>query len=212
MMPRMEQTQTLHILDACSRSRAAQARLGFELGYHCEVYADIAELLAMPPERGIVLVRDEADCEGVGAVLNALAAAGVWLPVVATAHTPVADDVVQAIRAGALDYLSLPLDAERIAQSVGRISEEAVAFGMARRRLVEARSRIAVLSPRERQVLDWLAEGRSNKMIARELDISPRTVEIHRANMMTKIGARHSAEAVRLRIEAGLDNGFALAG
>jgi len=50
-----------------------------------------------------------------------------------------------------------------------------------------------------------LAEGSSNKAIARELDISPRTVEIHRANMMTKLGARHAAEAVRLKLEAKLE-------
>ena len=209
-MPAMEQTHTLHILDACSRSRAAQARLGFELGYHCEVYADIAELLAVPPERGIVLVRDEPECEGVASVLDALAGAGIWLPVVATSNDPRADDVVAAIRAGALDYLALPLNAERIARSVGRIGQEAAAFGMARRRLIEARSRISALSPREREVLDWMAEGCSNKMIARELDISPRTVEIHRSNMMTKIGARHSSEAVRLRIEAGVDSDLAM--
>jgi DNA-binding NarL/FixJ family response regulator len=54
-------------------------------------------------------------------------------------------------------------------------------------------------------VLDWLAEGCSNKMIARELSISPRTVEIHRANMMTKLGAEHPSQAVRLRLEAQLE-------
>ena len=60
---------------------------------------------------------------------------------------------------------------------------------------------MADLSPREREVLDWLTRGCSNKVIARELTISPRTVEIHRANMMSKLGARHSAEAIRLRLE-----------
>jgi FixJ family two-component response regulator len=71
--------------------------------------------------------------------------------------------------------------------------------------MIEARDRISTLSTREREVLDWLAEGSSNKAIARELDISPRTVEIHRANMMNKLGVRHAAEAVRLRLEAKLE-------
>lgn len=71
--------------------------------------------------------------------------------------------------------------------------------------MIEARDRIATLSAREREVLDWLADGSSNKVIARELDISPRTVEIHRANMMNKLGANHAAEAVRLKLEAKIE-------
>ena len=107
-------------------------------------------------------------------------------------------------RPGALDYLSLPLETERFERCLARIEKEAEVFGAARRRMIEARDRIASLSVREREVLEWLAEGSSNKVIARELDISPRTVEIHRANMMHKLGARHAAEAVRLKLEAGL--------
>ena len=62
------------------------------------------------------------------------------------------------------------------------------------------------LSKRERQVLELLARGSSNKLIARELSISPRTVEIHRANMLNKIGANHTSEAIRIAIEASLLN------
>ena len=68
-----------------------------------------------------------------------------------------------------------------------------------------SQAKIAKLSGREREVLEYLSEGHSNKMIARELEISPRTVEIHRANMMHKIGANHAAEAVRIRIESGIE-------
>ena len=73
--------------------------------------------------------------------------------------------------------------------------------------MAEARSRIGRLTGREREVLDWLTAGRSNKAIAREMAISPRTVEVHRANMMGKLGARHPADAVRLRLELGRDVG-----
>ena len=85
---------------------------------------------------------------------------------------------------------------------MARSAREADAQRQQRARAAEARQRISRLSMREREVLDRLAEGCSNKAIARELEISPRTVEIHRMKMMGKLGARHAAEAVRLRLEA----------
>lgn len=201
----MTKRSTLHIIDGSCRSRAEQARLGFENGYHCEIYSDLEELMLSPPDRGIILARDDEGGGRVDEVLRHLSRAGLWVPVVATSQDPRPGQVVAAIKAGALDYLRLPLRPERLHEAVNRIEREAVAYAEARRKMVEARNRIASLSPREREVLDWLAEGRSNKMIARELHISPRTVEIHRANMMSKLGAHHAAEAVRLRIEAHLD-------
>ncbi len=138
-------------------------------------------------------------------ILERLSRLGIWLPLIAFDAQPRPGRIVDAIKAGALDYLSLPLDPERFARCLARIEKEAELFGQARRRMIEARDRISSLSTREREVLDWLAEGSSNKVIARELDISPRTVEIHRANMMSKLGARHAAEAVRLKLEAKLE-------
>ena len=96
-------------------------------------------------------------------------------------------------------------NADELNEALGRIGKDVDAHVQARRKMVEARNKIAMLSPREREVLDWLAEGCSNKMIGRELGISPRTVEIHRANLMSKLGTDHSAQAVRLRLEAKLD-------
>lgn len=204
---RMEQRHNLHIVGGSSRCRAEQAHLGFDLGHHCEVYADTSELLSYNPQNGIVLAYDDPEQGGVARVLRALAVDGKWLPVVGTSLEPRPGRVVEAIKAGALDYLSLPLKVERLDEAIVRIGGEVDAYAEARRKMIEARKRIAALSPREREVLDWLAEGCSNKMIARELSISPRTVEIHRANMMTKLGAEHPSQAVRLRMEAHLEGG-----
>lgn len=197
----MEQRHTLHIIDPSSRNRAELARIGFGLGHHCEIYASLGELLAAMPSAGIVLV---ADGEGqiAAEAVAAIARHGHWLPVIAFHETPGTAHVIAAVKAGVLDYLATPLDPCALADSIARIGAEIAAHGEAKRRAVAASRRVADLSPREREVLDWLARGCSNKAIARELTISPRTVEIHRANMMTKLGARHAAEAIRLRLEA----------
>lgn len=199
----MEQRLKLHIVGGDSRLRAETARLAFNLGHHAEIYSEFSELVALAPREGVIVACGDVLSMGMDRLLDRLGSAGVWLPVVAASQSPDVDDVVQAIRAGALDYLRLPLTEEEFGRMTAHVSADAGRHAEARRRLVQARQRIETLSRREREVLDWLSEGCSNKAIARELEISPRTVEIHRANMMDKLGANHAAEAVRLRLEAG---------
>lgn len=198
---------TLHVLDSDSARRAQLARLAFAAGHHAEIYAHADELLSHAPASGLVLAQDEPVGEGITSLVNAMMRAGQWLPIIAIAEAPTIDAVVAAIKAGALDYLTVPEAIAPLNEAVARSAREAEAQRQHRARAAEARQRISRLSMREREVLDRLAEGCSNKAIARELEISPRTVEIHRMKMMGKLGARHAAEAVRLRIEAsGLGN------
>ena len=205
IVPFMKQHLTIHIVDGDMRSRAEQARTVFALGHHAEVYDELEELLKRPPETGVLLVRQGALEPTLAELFDRLGERGLWLPVIVCAIEPELERVVAAVKQGALDYLRLPLDHTRLARSLAIVEREAAAHGAARRRLNYARARVQMLSKREREVLEWLADGSSNKDIARELEISPRTVEIHRANMMGKMGARHAAEAVRLWLEAGLD-------
>ena len=129
---------------------------------------------------------------------------GICLPLVALGESSHPADIVAAIKAGALDYLTLPLRQTDLQRVLMSLEPEAAEYAEARRRVIEARNRIENLTGREREVLDWLSEGSSNKAIARRLEISPCTVEIHRANMMAKLGANHPADAVRLKLEAKL--------
>ena len=200
----MERT-TLHIVCGESRSRAEQARIAFALGHHAEVYAEVDELLAHPPHEGIVLVSDDGRPGTVAELIRSLGEAGVWLPVVIAAREPPIGRIVEAIKAGALDYLRLPLEMGMFARSLQSILAEAGRHAARRRREVEAQRAVGLLSRREREVLDLLSAGCSNKEIARQLAISPRTVEIHRGNMMTKLGAGHAADAVRLWVDAQLE-------
>jgi two-component system, LuxR family, response regulator FixJ len=111
---------------------------------------------------------------------------------------------VEALKLGAVDFLEKPFEDDRlvgmievaIRQAETVVKNEAVAHDIA--------ARIASLSPRERQVMDGLIAGLSNKLIARHYDISPRTIEVYRANVMTKMQANSLSELVRLAMRAGL--------
>lgn len=208
----MEQRITMHIVGGNSRSRATQSRLVLSMGHHAEVYSDLVELLDRPPHDGVIVASEDIVDDGIEELLEQLADHGIWIPLVAAREDPGVDEVVQAIQAGALDFLTLPLTEDELRRMVAHVYNDAGRHAEARRRLIDARRRIGALSNREREVLDWLSEGCSNKAIARELEISPRTVEIHRANMMDKLGANHAAEAVRLRLEAGLEEAKKKAG
>jgi two-component system response regulator FixJ len=112
---------------------------------------------------------------------------------------------VRAMKAGAVDFIEKPFDNTSLLEAVTR----AVATGREARgkasQSEEATARVAALSARERQVLQLLVAGKPNKVIAYELSISPRTVEIHRANVMDKMQAKSLSELVRLAIAAGID-------
>jgi len=203
---RMSKKLTIHFIDSSSRIRAELSRIGFDLGYHSEVYGDAAELAHFMPREGIIIARDLPEEGGIARIVDRLERIGIWLPIIAMDFEPSAEQIVTSVKAGALDYLALPIGSERLDTCLKNISIEAIEYSEARKRMMDARSRIENLSAREREVLDWLAAGNSNKVIARELSISPRTVEIHRANMMTKLGANHAAEAVRLKLEADFEN------
>jgi two-component system, LuxR family, response regulator FixJ len=111
---------------------------------------------------------------------------------------------VRAMKAGAIDFIEKPFALEAILDSLevallrlSTLNEEDPAK-------VAAAAKLALLSPREIQVLEGLLAGLPNKSIAYDLDISPRTVEIHRARVMDKMGARSLSELIRLALAAGV--------
>ena len=110
---------------------------------------------------------------------------------------------VEAMKLGAVDFLEKPFDdnllISMVESGLRRAEPEARNEALTR----EIAVRVESLSPRERQVMDGLVAGLSNKAIAREYDISPRTIEVYRANVMTKMQAGSLSELVRLAIRAG---------
>jgi len=111
---------------------------------------------------------------------------------------------VQAMKAGALDFIEKPYEASTLLDTVDAAFAHLEQASIAVTHSAQARARIDALSPRERDVLMGLIEGRANKVIAYELDISPRTVEVYRANLMTKLAVRSLPEALRVAFAAGM--------
>jgi len=108
---------------------------------------------------------------------------------------------VEALKAGALDFIEKPYPADAIVAAVTAAVRRLEANSDRSSRRAENAQRLAGLSAREREVLAGLLEGRSNKEIARDLAISPRTVEAYRANLMMKMGAESLSELVRMTLE-----------
>jgi len=125
-----------------------------------------------------------------------------WPVVVMTAHGDVST-AVRAMKAGAIDFIEKPFDDAALLATVGAALDAADA-PQAAKSAAKAVARLAALSRREREVLDLLMVGKPNKAIARDLGLSPRTVEIHRARLLTRLEVGSLAEAVRLAVQADL--------
>ena len=111
---------------------------------------------------------------------------------------------VDAMRNGAFDFLEKPYDHRVLLDVVERAYARLETAVQDQACTAAARDRLAALSAREREVLALLIEGRPNKLIAHDLDLSPRTVEYYRANLMTKLGVRTLSEALRIAFAGGM--------
>jgi two-component system response regulator FixJ len=197
-----------HIVHVIDDDSAVRESLAFLLGT-----ADIAVktyesamtfLAALPDIAGGCIVTDVRMPEISGLeLLQRLHEKEVQMPVIViTGHgdVPLA---VEAMKLGAVDFLEKPFDDEVLLSSVKSAFERRKATGEQEGKVAEVHARLDSLSPRERQVLDGLVAGNPNKTIAYDLGISPRTVEVYRANLMTKMEAASLSDLVRMAIIAG---------
>ena len=125
-----------------------------------------------------------------------------WPAVIMTGHGEVAL-AVQSMKLGAFDFLEKPFDEELLMTSLDRAQHQLQVLEPLAQRRREAKAKIGNLTDREREVLDGLMEGLSNKLIAHRLGISLRTAEMHRAHMMSRLGVKSLAEAFRIASDSG---------
>jgi two-component system response regulator FixJ len=195
--------RTVHVVDDDSDVRRSLGQLLNSADFECVGYESALAFLEAAPgiSAGCVLLDIKMpEIDGL-AMQGRLARLGFSLPVIViTGHADVST-AVEALKGGAVDFIEKPFDDERLIAAI----EAALANSRrepADRETAEAANRIATLSPRERQVLDSLVAGRQSKTIAYDLGISVRTVEVHRARMLQRLGTRRLAEAIRLAVLA----------
>ncbi|MFZ5791043.1 MAG: response regulator FixJ [Pseudomonadota bacterium] len=122
--------------------------------------------------------------------------------VVITGHADVAM-AVTAMKAGAVDFIEKPFSDDTLLDSIGRALEQSRQLSARVAVSADIAGRLENLTAREREVLDHLITGKPHKVIAHALNISPRTIEVHRGRIMQKLGARNLADLVRMAIAAG---------
>lgn len=198
--------QTIFVVDDDEAVRDSLGALLESAGFEVETFSSGADFLdRLDPKRGGCIVLD-VRMPGLSGleIQEKLTEKRITLPVIIiTGHgdVPIA---VQAIKAGAIDFIEKPFGDDVILESVGRALERGRRDKRDASSAAEIEARMARLTPRERDVLEQLVIGNPNKIIAYELGISPRTVEIHRARVIEKMEARSLSHLVRLALTAGV--------
>lgn len=196
----------VHLVDddeAIRHSASFMLRLA---GYRVQTHVDGVSFLERLDtlETGCVLLDVQMPKMNGIAVQKELNERGSEMPVVVlTGHGDVSV-AVQAMKAGAVNFVEKPYEKQVLLKAIEEGFEHLDSVHQGALQKAEAEKRLAHLSPRERDILDGLVEGLTNKGIANSLDISPRTVEIHRANMMDKLGVDNLSAALRIAFAAGL--------
>ena len=194
----------VHVVDDDLAVRQALAFLLASDGLTVRVHESASAYLAAVVDPGGCILTDVRmpELDGIE-FLRRLRQRGPMPPVIVmTGHADV-PLAVEAMRAGAVDFIEKPFDDEVLLASVrSALAQAARSLNRAAHQSA-VRARLATLSERERQVLDGLVAGKANKVIGLDLGISPRTVEIYRANVMAKLQAGSLSELVRMALIAG---------
>ena len=199
--------ELIYVVDDDDAVRAALRALLETAGYRTARFeSGVAFLDSLDTVRGACVLLDVKMPELDGLeVQRRLNDRGVTLPVIiVTGHGDIAM-AVQAMRAGAVDFLEKPVSRDRLLEAVARAIDTGRDARQDRRERSDIGARLGALTSRERQVLEQLVMGRTSKVVAHDLGISSRTVEVYRRNVMAKMDACSLSHLVRMTLVAGID-------
>ena len=202
----MTDKRVIHLVDDEEAIRRAAGFALKAVGLGVETYASGVEFLARarPTTQGCVILDVRMPAMDGLEVQTAMAERGIHVPVIVlTGHGDVSV-AVQAMKAGAVDFLEKPFEKAALLRAVERAFARIADADIRAIEAADAHVRIAALTPREREVLEGLAQGYPNKTIAYDLGCSSRTVEVHRASLMVKLDVRNLSEALRIAFAAGM--------
>jgi FixJ family two-component response regulator len=198
--------QIVHIVDDDVHARNATARLLAAAGFETRTYGSARDFLTalVPGMAGCVILDVQMPGQTGLDLQTALVERAMTLPIVfVTGHGQIPDSV-RAIQRGAVDFLTKPVDGHVLLAAVRRaLTQDAAARGvLAHQR--QLRQRYERLTPREREVFLHLIGGQLNKQVAADLQITERTIKMHRANILQKLEVESMAEMVRLAADLGI--------
>jgi FixJ family two-component response regulator len=203
----MDRAPIIHVVDDSDSVRRALCRLLRAAGYEAREYASAEELLAapLPDDRPAVVLADLVlpGLDGIGLAqrLNSSPSAPPF--VFLTARGAVATSV-QAMKGGAVDFLEKPADEEELLSALGRAAARSRERIQAGQRLADLKRRYTSLTRREREVFELVVTGLLNKQVASELAVTEKTVKVHRARAVKKLGAQSLPDLVRMAAKLGI--------
>lgn len=196
----MHRYTTISLIDPDFRRRAEHSKALAGSRFHIEPYEGVAEFTSQGNTDTLILVQDDGDA--ISALLADMRARDYWAPMLG--YGKVLDPVrcSQVILQGLVGYLPVPLDRYDVEALLDGAAKQLTALIDLRYGAADARQKLRTLTRREGEVLEQLQSGLTNREIADTLDISPRTVELHRANMLRKMETKSAHAAIRMSVQA----------
>jgi FixJ family two-component response regulator len=198
-----ERLPVVHLIDGDHHLRSGlehqeEGAHGFVVSEYAAVAAFIASYDGARPS--CILIRLLKDHRGVAETLRRLAEHSIHLPVIVLADHADIPTVVECMKLGASDFLELPIDLEDLRQRIEDLLADDAERARTDTEIAAASRRFVNLSQRERQILDLILHGSGSKEIGRLLDISSKTVDVHRTNLMRKVGVTSVTQLVNMAL------------